>query len=125
MYYYNLHYLHSRQSWHGVKLMTISCYKTQNLSFEQMRNWEHYNYVRAISNGGWHLSYFGDINFIKNKIQTFSHQEFNNDTYINDELVNKVNNGLLYFDNSSLQYIDVKDNPSLPYQYEVYLSKYI
>lgn len=27
---------------------------------------------------GWHLSYFGDAEFISNKIQQFSHQEFNN-----------------------------------------------
>jgi len=31
--------------------------------------------------GGWHLSYFGDINFIKNKINNFAHQEFNNNNF--------------------------------------------
>jgi len=33
--------------------------------------------VRIIKNGGWHLSYFGDEQFIQNKIMNFSHQEHN------------------------------------------------
>ena len=31
---------------------------------------------QLILNGGWHLSYFGTIEFISNKLQNFSHQEF-------------------------------------------------
>ena len=33
--------------------------------------------VRIIKNGGWHLSYFGDEQFIQNKLMNFSHQEYN------------------------------------------------
>jgi len=38
----------------------------------------------TIENGGWHFSYFGDINFIQNKIKSFSHQEYNKEEYISD-----------------------------------------
>jgi hypothetical protein len=37
----------------------------------------------TISNGGWHLTYFGDVDFIVNKIKNFSHTEYNNETYLN------------------------------------------
>ena len=32
---------------------------------------------QLIMRGGWHLSYFGDANFILHKVQIFSHQEIN------------------------------------------------
>lgn len=35
-----------------------------------------------LADDGWHLSYFGDKTFIKNKIKEFSHQELNNNIYI-------------------------------------------
>lgn len=34
-----------------------------------------------IKNGGWHLTYFGDVAAIQNKIKNFAHQEYNNDQY--------------------------------------------
>jgi hypothetical protein len=36
-----------------------------------MKSW------KTIKHGGWHLSYFGTAEFIKNKIENFSHQEYN------------------------------------------------
>lgn len=40
--------------------------------------------------GGWHMSCFGDVNFIENKLQSFSHQEFNNDLFNNVENTTSV-----------------------------------
>ena len=40
-----------------------------------------------LSPGGWHLSYFGDAEFIRKKIQSFAHDEFNTD-YFTD--VNRI-----------------------------------
>ena len=37
-----------------------------------------------IENGGWHFSYFGDVEKIKTKLQSFAHQEFNKEKYLND-----------------------------------------
>jgi beta-1,4-mannosyl-glycoprotein beta-1,4-N-acetylglucosaminyltransferase len=96
MYYYNLYYrIGEGSNWHGIKLLTFNAYKKINLSFQQMRVWEYNNHVPIIQNGGWHLSYFGSIDFIINKIGSFSHQEYNNQTYLNKtELTNKIKNGV-------------------------------
>ena len=126
MYYYNLHYrIGEGSNWHGIKLMTFNAYQQNKLTFQQMRLWEHSNFVPIIEKGGWHLSYFGDINFIIKKLSSFSHQEYNNNIY-NDEntLQYKIKNGINLLNNSSLVYIPIEENTNLPPQYDLYLTKY-
>ena len=80
-----------------------------------------------ISNGGWHLSYFGDSTFIKNKLQNFSHQEYNNDNFTNlAKIEAKVKNAISLFDNnvSAFTKINIKDNNNLPIDYDKYLIDY-
>lgn len=121
-YYYNLN---TKQSgaWHGVKLFTYNSYLTLRLSFEQMRTYEWKNFVYIIKKGGWHLSYFGDNNFIDNKLSNFSHQELkkHNLSEINSYVTNSVDLNT----NKPLLKISVKDNDYLPPEYEKYLSKYV
>ena len=33
----------------------------------------------VLRDGGWHLSYFGNADFVRNKLRNFAHQEFNTD----------------------------------------------
>ena len=47
--------------------------------------------MSPISNGGWHFSYMGGTNKIKEKIQAYSAQEFNN-TSVLEQIDNNVNN---------------------------------
>ena len=61
MYYYNLNTLVGKQCWHGIKLLNFKTYKQLNISFEEMTTYEWSNHVNIIENGGWHLSYFGDV----------------------------------------------------------------
>ena len=126
MYYYNLYYrIGEGSNWHGIKLFTFKAYKNINLTFQQMRVWEHSNNVPVVSNGGWHLSYFGDIDFIIKKIGSYSHQEYNNDNYIDkNQLVEKIKNGINLLNNTSLVYIPIEENKNLPYKYDIYLSKF-
>jgi beta-1,4-mannosyl-glycoprotein beta-1,4-N-acetylglucosaminyltransferase len=126
MYYYNLYYrVGEGSNWHGVKLLTYKSYKNNKLTFQQMRIWEWTNNVPVINNGGWHLSYFGDIDFIVKKIQSYSHQEYNNVTYLNrEQLLEKIKNGTNLLNNSSLVYIQIEENNNLPHKYDVYLSKF-
>jgi beta-1,4-mannosyl-glycoprotein beta-1,4-N-acetylglucosaminyltransferase len=126
MYYYNLNTLIGRSSWHGIKLITFETYKKLGLTFQDMRTREFRHYVPIIPNGGWHLSYFGDVEFIKNKIRNFSHQEFNNSKYINDEFItshieNKKN---LFDENAKVEYVLTKDNNNLPPEFGKFLKKY-
>lgn len=126
MYYYNLYYrIGEGSNWHGIKLMTFNAYQQNKLTFQQMRLWEHSNFVPIIEKGGWHLSYFGDINFIVKKLSSFSHQEYNNNIYNDkDVLETKIKNGINLLNNSSLVYIPIEENTNLPPQYDVYLKKY-
>ncbi len=82
-----------------------------------------------IKNGGWHLSYFGDAHFIKNKLENFSHQEYNNNKYTNIEKIEKlVTSGIDLFERSrheSLIRIPIKNNSYLPPEYETYLKKFV
>jgi hypothetical protein len=112
-------------NWHGIKLMTIFAFKKINLTFQQMRLWEHSHYVPVIEKGGWHLSYFGNIDFILKKIDSFSHQEYNNDLYLDkNELEQKMKNGINLLNNSELVYIPLEENTNLPFQYDTYLEKF-
>jgi beta-1,4-mannosyl-glycoprotein beta-1,4-N-acetylglucosaminyltransferase len=126
MYYYNLYYrIGEGSNWHGIKLLTFNAYKKINLSFQQMRVWEYNNHVPIIQNGGWHLSYFGSIDFIINKIGSFSHQEYNNQTYLNKtELMDKIKNGVNFLNNTDLVYIPIEENRNLPYKYDEYLTNF-
>lgn len=126
MYYYNLNTLIGRDCWHGIKLLTFAAYKNMKLSFQDMRVHEHSHNVQIIPNGGWHLSYFGDIDFIKNKLKNFSHQEYNNAKYVNDEFIkeNIKNKKHLLNELAKTEYIPTKENANLPPKYNEYLLKY-
>ena len=126
MYYYNLYYrIGEGSNWHGIKLMTVYAYKTNKLTFQEMRVLEHSKFVPVIEKGGWHLSYFGDINFIINKIGSFSHQEYNNNNYIDkNKLEKKIKNGVNLLNDSNLVYIPIEENTNLPTQYDIYLKNF-
>jgi len=126
MYYYNLYYrVGDGSNWHGIKLMTIQAYHQIGLSFQQMRLWEHSHPVPVIERGGWHLSYFGDMQFIINKIASFSHQEYNNSDYLDKpELERKMKEGINLLNNSNLQFIPIEENKNLPYMYDTYLTPF-
>lgn len=120
-YYYNLNSkLHMNPE--STKIITYQTYKELNITCNDIRNYSTPN----ILNGGWHLSYFGDPHFIKNKMNEFSHQEYNNDTYTNVDIIEeKIKNFKdIYNRKMHIENINVKDNHYLPPQYEKYLKKY-
>ncbi len=84
LYYYDLNTKHEKK-WNLAKIINYKKYKELNLSIEELRN--HLNEIPKIKYGGWHLSYFGNPNFIKNKIENFSHQELNNPIFTNLDFI--------------------------------------
>lgn len=73
--------------------------------------------VNTIPNAGWHLSYFGDADFVRNKIMHFAHQEFNNSTYTDrDRIDEAIKNGKDVYGRAdiSIQRISMRDNERLP-----------
>ena len=124
-YYYNLNSKFTEQ-WYFCKIMSYkkySEYKELNMTCNDIRKESGY----AIEKGGWHLSYFGDASFIKNKIQNFSHQEFNNSEFTNESKIEehiKTCTDLYDRPTEELRKIDIKDNTYLPPEYDTYLTKY-
>ena len=120
LYYYNLN-TKLNGKWNKCKILKYKIYKALNKTCNEIRN----TASQEILNGGWHLSYFGDKYFIQNKIQNFSHQEYNN-PYFTDiyKIEERVNNFKDLYDRSDLEKTEIKDNTYLPTDYNIYLKKY-
>ena len=113
-----------RHYWHGVKLLTYYAYKKLDLSFQKMRDM--YASSPIIKNGGWHLSYFGDLDFIINKFKSFSDTEYNNEYYFDkNRLKTNIENNINILNSSKLDIIPIEENKNLPPKYDIYLNKYI
>jgi beta-1,4-mannosyl-glycoprotein beta-1,4-N-acetylglucosaminyltransferase len=120
-YYYNLNSKMDHK-WHLSKILTFEKYKKLNIDCESIR---FYN-CPVINNGGWHLSYFGDETFIKNKIENFSHQELNKIEFTDEKRIEeRIKNGNDLFDRDCIiENIPVEDNNNLPPDYDIYLKNY-
>jgi len=122
MYYYNLNTLLNNK-WYHAKILSYETLKKLNKSCNDIR----FLNCKLIKNGGWHLSYFGDSNIIKNKIQNFAHQEFNNNNFTDEEKINnRIKESRDVFDRDiiNISRIEIKDNNYLPYKYDVYLTNF-
>lgn len=111
LYYYNLTCKHNNK-WTGTKILSYEKYLKIN-SPQKIRSINGLN----IKKGGWHLSYFGDVNFIKNKIKEFSHQEFNSPEYLNERIIKKKMDNyedLFFRKGEKLKRIKLEDNEYLP-----------
>jgi|694.fasta_scaffold78774_5 beta-1,4-mannosyl-glycoprotein beta-1,4-N-acetylglucosaminyltransferase len=123
LYIYNLHTKLSVNDCSVAKLVSYDFYKNILYSSPVYTRQSHFNFIPK---SGWHLSYFGDKHFIKNKIQNFSHQEYNNDDIINlEKIENNINNAMFPCRNIKLDIIPIEQNKYLPPKYKEFLSKYI
>ncbi len=98
-----------------------SVYRNNPSLFDREKAYTSLNFIK---DAGWHLSYFGDINMIKNKIKNYSHQENNIEKYIRDQdLLYRINNNMDLFDRSNVKfrYISLENNLNLPDNYDKYL----
>jgi beta-1,4-mannosyl-glycoprotein beta-1,4-N-acetylglucosaminyltransferase len=121
-YYYNL-YSKFEDKWDKAIMFTY--FKQQKYKFD-------YNFPRndieagSIKNGGWHLSYFGDSNFISNKLKEFSHQEFNNENFTSSKIIQDriENNKDLFNRKTNMKHIPLDKNNNLPPKYDIYLKDF-
>ena len=120
-YYYNLN---SKMDhlWHHAKMFTFKKYNELNIECDKIR---FYN-CPIIKNAGWHLSYFGNEKFIKNKLENFSHQEYNKSEFTDETLIEqRINDGKDLFDRpTKLIHINIEDNDNLPPYYDIYLTNF-
>jgi beta-1,4-mannosyl-glycoprotein beta-1,4-N-acetylglucosaminyltransferase len=77
---------------------------------------------------GWHLSFFGDAQFIRNKLEQYAHQEYNTPENTDTDVINRriaeckepFTRGAEE-SNIRLYRIETKDNPRLPPMYDTLL----
>lgn len=91
-YYYNLN-CKLREMWVYPLSVHFWVYKSildEGLSVQDMR--VNHSLAVGFTDSGWHFSYFGNVDYIINKINTFSHQEFNKDYIKDPKSLNKLIN---------------------------------
>ena len=120
-YYYNLNSKMDHK-WYHSKILTFKKYIELNITCDNIRFFN----CPIIHNGGWHLSYFGNEKFIKNKLENFTHQEFNKIEFTDEEHIKtRIKNGQDLFDRSNkICYININDNTNLPPEYDNYLTHF-
>lgn len=70
------------------------------------------------------FNFFGDKYFVKNKLESFAHHEFNNNECTNIEIIeNRINNNIVH-NGEQCVHIELSDNKYLPVGYEIYLQKF-
>lgn len=88
-YYFNLL---SSDTWYSPKIGLFKHFEEDMDSIRLLNN-------LPIIEGGWHFSYFGGANKIKEKLRSFSHSEYNTEKYTDITFIeNKIKLGLDLFD---------------------------
>jgi beta-1,4-mannosyl-glycoprotein beta-1,4-N-acetylglucosaminyltransferase len=86
-FYYNFN-TYCGNRWCGTTISTV-----KNAIEKSCAYFRNTNSFYPIENGGFHFSTFGNVNQIREKIQSYSHQEYNKECYINDDnILNSIQN---------------------------------
>lgn len=86
LFYYNFKTF-ALDNWGGTVFSTVKNAIEKGCDyFRTYRN----NAFPPIKNAGWHFSYFGGVEQIKYKLSSYAHQEFNKDTYKDDQHIQKA-----------------------------------
>lgn len=88
MFYYNFTTF-NYNNWPGTIFSNTSNFLQKGCDYFRNQRFK----LPSINEGGWHFSYFGDIEKIKQKLESFSHQEYNKEKYKSSEnIINSINN---------------------------------
>jgi beta-1,4-mannosyl-glycoprotein beta-1,4-N-acetylglucosaminyltransferase len=125
-YYYHLT-CKNPEKWSEAKVMTYSYYcHILNKTPQICRMHDHHLQVNGyLYRGGWHLSYFGNAETIRNKIMQFGHQEFNHPEYTQTEsILKKIKNNEDLYSRPYEKWITVplQQNDYLPPNYEKFMN---
>lgn len=129
MYYYNLNNKID-EKWYQSKIVTLDTYKKYITNYDNFNELirpncgKHIGSYPIIKKGGWHFSYFGGINMIKNKLKNFAHQEMSHFADESDEVIDKKiydSRDLFNRENCKIEYIPIEDNNYLPENYKMIL----
>ena len=93
-------------NWHGTRMLFYQ-------DFSSAQEIRHSGY-KLIPNGGWHFTSMGGVARILEKIQSFSHQEFNRPDFLDADRVNRVINAGKALFNPAEELAFVKLDDSFP-----------
>jgi len=126
MYAYNLHtYLYTTE-WIAARLLTWKAMRELGRTPQVLRTNPYRDMHVIWGLGGWHLTYFGDPAFIKNKIVNFAHQEYNKPDYTDEAIIQrKMEVGIFPCDPTNpVRYMAIPGDRPLPPLYDTYLRKF-
>jgi beta-1,4-mannosyl-glycoprotein beta-1,4-N-acetylglucosaminyltransferase len=101
MFYYNLNTLKERR-WSGPKIAHWSIIKENSLNILRQNKLTN----NVVEDGGWHLSFMGGESRIKDKLEAYAHQEYNNNT-IKENIARNIQSKNDLFFRGSLSEIDI------------------
>lgn len=78
IYFFN--YENTTESWHGTYITTYKSIKNGSVGLLRKSRFK----FNKIENAGWHLTFMGGKERIAEKIKSYSHQEFNNNSVLNN-----------------------------------------
>lgn len=99
-YYYYINTM-AHTNWYGNYIVLYE--KTKNVSLTHLRN-ERASYIQ-IPNGGWHFSFMGGVDRVKQKIESYAHQEYNQSHLLN-QVESNINQNRDIFGRGNNTYMD-------------------
>ena len=108
-YYLNLN-CPSEDGWWGPKVFRYGCAREKSVGEIRLLR-EHG--TKSVKDGGWHFTSVGGIDSIKKKIESWGHQEFNNDS-IKNNIEQRVREGKDIFFRDDTPYVRVELDSSFP-----------
>ena len=100
-YFMNCQNVGNERWWNG----TIACpgFEWRSTTPQQLRDKR--NEFNRLKKAGWHFSYLGGIEKIREKINSFAHTEFNKEKYTSDEnIIRAMNRGEDIFNRPGVRY---------------------
>jgi beta-1,4-mannosyl-glycoprotein beta-1,4-N-acetylglucosaminyltransferase len=88
----------------GARPVVCAKYTLKNNTPQELRSKE----LPVIPDGGWHFSFFGELEKIQNKIESFAHTEYDLQEYKDSEsILNRIKNGIDPFDRFPLKHYEI------------------
>lgn len=125
VYFYNVQYRHPKKCRVGKAVrygfLREVVKEVNMLRWWHGHSWHIKGHYIVNDRGGWHLSYFGDVGFISNKIRNYSHQEHNTPAKTShEEILKSIRAGIFVCNPGAmrLEFVRSSVNPYLPEGWE-------
>ena len=115
LYYFYFNYICTSHPWNGFKLVSLPLFLKHPI-YEVIRCAHDREQLPTIQNAGWHYSYFGDVDYVLDKINTLSHVENKTEKIMNrNNILESMKTGRdIYFRNNHLWEILDPNKVKLP-----------